>query len=95
MRDNLPTKPLQNECGVVNLDSDAGPGTHWTAYCKKDSVVYYFDSFGNLPPPKELLKYFGSRCKIYYNNNIYQKYGTVVCGQLCITFLNHFNKRYY
>ena len=95
MRDSLPKRPLRNECAVVNLDSADGPGTHWIAYCKKGSPVDYFDSFGNLPPPRELFKYFGSKRKVYYNNSNYQKFGTVVCGQLCITFLNHFNKRYY
>lgn len=96
MRDNLPRRPHRlNECGIVNLDSIVGPGTHWIAYCKHGDNVYYFDSFGNLPPPKELLKYFGSRCKIYYNYFNYQKYGTIVCGHLCIKFLHHFNKKYF
>lgn len=95
MRDNFPKKPHVNECGIVNLDSVAGPGTHWTAYCKKGSNVYYFDSFGNLRPPKEMLNYFGSQCKIFYNNLQYQKYNTPICGQLCIMFLNQFNKAHF
>lgn len=95
MRDRLPIKPHVNECGIVNLDSMTGPGTHWCAFCKKGRNVYYFDSFGNLRPPVELLNYFGSDCKIYYNNLKYQNYGTFICGQLCIKFLNHFNKLYH
>lgn len=95
MRDNLPRKPCKRECAVVNLDSIMGPGTHWTAYCKRGSEVYYFDSYGNLAPPKELLNYFGSNCKIFYNNLNYQEYGSAVCGQLCIKFLNNFNKHYF
>lgn len=51
MRDRLPKKPFINECAVVNLDSIYGSGTHWVAYCKKKNDVYYYDSFGNLPPP--------------------------------------------
>lgn len=95
MRDALPMKPNFNECAVINLDSIQNAGTHWTAYCKKGKSVYYFDSFGNLQPPKELIDYFGSDVKIYYNNLKYQEFGTVVCGQLCITFLHYFNKRYF
>jgi hypothetical protein len=95
MRDTLPARPNENECGIVNLDSIVGPGTHWVAYCKYRNAIYYFDSYGNLQPPKELLEYFGDRNHIYYNSRNYQKYGTTICGQLCIQFLHHFNKRYY
>ncbi len=95
MRDNLPNRqrPLKNECAIINLDTTSGPGTHWTAYYKKDKDVYYFDSYGNLPPPIELIMYLGSDCNIYYNYKTYQRYGTVICGQLCLKFLyNMFNK---
>lgn len=95
MRDSLPRKPHRNECGIVNLDLESGPGTHWIAYCKRGNTVYYFDSFGDLQPPEELLNYFGSRCKIYFNYFNYQNYGTITCGHLCIKFLHHFNKHYF
>lgn len=94
MRDSLPVKPFRNESAVINLDSINGPGTHWVAYCKKLNNVYYYDSFGDLPPPLELVKYFGSESKIYYNYLKYQDFDTYICGQLCITFLYHFNKYY-
>lgn len=92
MRDRLPKKPFINECAIVNLDSIHGLGTHWVAYCKQQNSIYYYDSFGNLPPPLELVRYFGSNSNIYFNNFKYQKNNTSVCGQLCLTFLNHFNK---
>lgn len=95
MRDHLPIKSLKNECAVVNLDSIRGPGTHWVAYGKKGDNVYYYDSFGNLPPPRELIKYFGSDSKIQFNYKKYQDYNTFVCGQLCLTFLNNFNKQFF
>lgn len=92
MRNSLPKKPLHNECAVVNLDDLNGPGTHWVAYCKKKNEISYFDSFGNLPPPKELVKYFGSNKIIKYNYKKYQEYDTVICGQLCLKFLfNEYN----
>lgn len=93
MRDRLPRKPLVNECAIVNLDSIHGPGTHWVAYCKKKGDVYYFDSFGNLPPPQELVEYFGSDSSVHYNSIKYQDFNTFVCGQLCLTFLNEINKK--
>ena len=29
LRDTLPKKPKLNECGILNLDSSSGDGTHW------------------------------------------------------------------
>lgn len=85
MRDNLPKKPLKYECGIVNLDNSSGSGTHWVAYYKKNSIVKYFDSFGNLQPPVEIINYLGDN--IRYNYNSYQVYDTVICGHLCLKFL--------
>lgn len=84
MRNTLPKKPRIDECAVVNLDSSEGPGTHWVAYCKRQHKVYYFDSFGNLPPPLEVINYFGNNAQIYYNHNNYQNFNTFICGQLCV-----------
>lgn len=87
MRNDLPLRSFDNECAVINLDDMNGPGTHWVAYYKKNGVAYYFDSFGNLRPPLELIKYLGSAIKIVYNYKKYQKYDTVICGHLCLHFL--------
>lgn len=87
MRDKLPKKSRQVECGVINLDNDSGPGTHWVSYYKNKGLTEYFDSFGNLSPPKEFIKYIGSKSKITYNYKQYQSYGTFICGHLCLQFL--------
>lgn len=89
MRDNLPRKIRKLECGVVNMDSSNGPGTHWTAYKKNNNNVLYFDSFGNLKPPTEILKYFNSNnpVQVLYNYKIYQNYSDINCGHLCLYFL--------
>ena len=29
LRDTLPTQTKLNECGILNLDSSSGDGTHW------------------------------------------------------------------
>lgn len=88
MRDEIKKfkKPYKNECAVINLDSSSGEGSHWTAYVKKGTKVLYFDSFGNLPPPKELQNYL-SNYTIQYNHRQFQNYNTVNCGHLCINFL--------
>jgi len=89
MRDALPISGAhRNESGIVNLDDAVGPGTHWVAYAKRNNRVIYFDSFGNLRPPKELVRYFGnSVTTIEYNRTSYQIYDQNICGQMCIQFL--------
>lgn len=92
MRTNLPKRCRKHECGVLNLDDEKGPGTHWVSYYKKDNrTCYYFDSFGDLQPPKEFINYVdgscGGKCKILYNYKREQAFNTIVCGHLCLKFL--------
>lgn len=86
MRDNLPSKPWKYERGIINLDGSTGDGTHWVCYTKNNKNVIYFDSFGNLCPPQEFLHYMKG-CNISYNRDVYQSYGTIICGHLCLLFL--------
>lgn len=81
IRDKLPIRSLDRECGVINLDN----GTHWVAYIKNKNIVKYFDSFGNLRPPIEVVKYLGEN--IQYNYNNCQNFNTFICGHLCLKFL--------
>lgn len=90
MRNSLPVDGLKyNELAIVNLDGKSGPGTHWVAYKKYGNDITYFNSFGNLKPPKDLMKYFGIDY-IKYNYKTYQKYDTYNCGHLCLKFLSGF-----
>lgn len=86
MRDSMPSICKKQECGIINLGSSDTVGTHWCAYYKMPHVCIYFDSFGNLSPPIELIDYLGS-CKIIYNYYRYQEYNTFICGHLCLLFL--------
>lgn len=87
MRNAMPSDgPKLNESAVINLDNESGPGTHWTAYHKIGKHVNYFDSFGNLKPPKELINYLGVDT-INYNYKKYQNYDSFNCGHLCLKFL--------
>ena len=49
LRDTLPTKTKFNECGILNLDSSSGDGTHWVTWFKKCKDKFYFDSYGVQP----------------------------------------------
>jgi len=88
MSNSLPsTPPYKYECAIVNYDSSDSGGTHWIAYRKNHNVILYFDSMGDLRPPAELLKYFGEKNLLYYNQDRYQSSNSSICGQLCIKFL--------
>lgn len=88
MRNELPKKVRAYESGILNLDT--GNGTHWTAYVKNNNKALYFDSFGNLRPPKELVSYLRSTgpCLIRYNYERQQKFTNFNCGHLVLKFLN-------
>jgi len=81
LRDELPVKPRDNECGILNLDDSSGRGSHWVAWIKRRNEKYYFDGYG-LPPPLELLKYLHS--PVYYNSERIQPDNEVFCGHLCL-----------
>lgn len=90
MRDTLPRRPHQIESLVLNHDESKNQGSHWTAMVKIANNAYYFDSYGNLPPPFELINYLGAKTRLKYNYHNYQKFNTIVCGQLCLKFLYDF-----
>lgn len=95
MRDDLPSKIRENECGIVNLDDKVGEGSHWTAYVKLGKNITYFDSIGHLKPPLELIKYFrsdGGKNNITYNFDRYQNLNSYNCGHLCLQFLYSYAK---
>jgi hypothetical protein len=87
MRENLPMKPNTNEMGVINLDKRDGLGTHWVAYKIRGGVLDYFDSYGNLPPPRELMYYARNLKYITYNRERYQRSEATDCGLWCLKFL--------
>ena len=88
MRNSLPIDgPKINDYAIINLDDKMGRGTHWVVYGKIGKKVNYFDSFGNLQPPKDLINYLRVDC-VKYNYKKYQNFGTFNCGHLCLKFLS-------
>jgi hypothetical protein len=88
-RDTLPKRIQKRECGIVNLDTLGGKGTHWVCYfnSREEKYVEYFDSYG-LAPPEELEKYlFTSRKLITYNTTELQSRNSQLCGYYCIYYI--------
>lgn len=93
MRDSLMTrrsKPKKFECFVLNMGAESTRGTHWVGVIKFGNVAYYYDSFGKLAPPIELIQYLSPKVQIFYNTKRDQAYNTSVCGHLCVKFLYDF-----
>lgn len=89
MKDQLPRTPQRRECGIVNLDDSKNKGTHWVAYVKNNYYCEYFDSYGDLKPPIEILHYL-KNYNVFYNYTRYQKFNTINCGHLCLEYLQNF-----
>ena len=84
VRDQLPKKPLTNECGILNTGDSSTNGFHWVCWYKVGRKKYCFDSYA-LPPPVELIEYLN---RPVYNNSERLQYGdTVFCGHLCLYML--------
>jgi hypothetical protein len=91
MRDQLPKQPNNAETGIINLDKNSGPGTHWVAYVIDPRGIVYFDSYG-LAPPKEFLHYVSSMRSIpaiWYSTLPTQKItDPPVCGREVLNVLD-------
>ena len=85
-RDNLPYK-IKDGAYVINLDEYSDIGTHWIALYVRNNVVTYFDSFGVEHIPKEI-KAFIKNKKVKTNIFRIQAYDSIMCGYLCIGFID-------
>jgi len=55
MKDELQRIDKNTECVVINLQNSNESGINWVAYYKNNDKKYYFDSYGDVLPPKNLL----------------------------------------
>lgn len=95
MKDELPSKPIKYECGIINLNNSNQSGSHWYAWNKHDDFSFYFDPFGDAEPPIELVTYLGKE-NLWYNEERYQQYDDPpICGHLCVLFLANCSKLYF
>ena len=85
-RDNLPNI-IKNCACVINLGEYHDIGTHWVALYINNNIILYFDSFGVEHIPKEIMKFI-DRKKIIANIYRIQAYDSIMCGYLCIGFIN-------
>ena len=86
-KDVLPDRIKRNEVGIINLDSQIGPGTHWVAYRNNKNGSEYFDSFGLIMPNKVMKYLMISGKQIFYSGDEIQERDSVLCGYWCLYYL--------
>ena len=93
-RDRLPNQIRKKECGIINLDSIEGEGTHWVCYRNIDeNMVEYFDPFV-LIMPHEIHHYLLTPGKkVIFSQDEIQNRNTVLCGYWCSYYLIERQKR--
>ena len=84
-RDNL--SKIKDGAYVINLDEYSDIGTHWVALWVNNNNVTYFDSFGVEHIPKEIIKFMENR-NIKTNIFRLQAYDSIMCGYVCIGFID-------
>ena len=85
-RNNL-TKKIKDGAYIINLDEYEDIGTHWIAlFCKKNEIAY-FNNFGVEHIPEEIKEFIGNR-KIKANIFRVQANDSVMCGYICIGFID-------
>lgn len=74
---------------IFNLSDSDEPGSHWIAIMKNPcpSLNFYFDSYGDPPPPdKPVIKNI-LNCNYVFNPHQLQSPFSTVCGQWCMFFI--------
>ena len=84
-RNNL--SKINDGAYVINLDEFKSIGTHWIALYVNDNNVTFFHRFRLEHIPKDIRKFNENK---NVKTNIYrmQAYDSVICGYLCIGFID-------
>ena len=100
-RDNL--TEIRDEAYVINFDEYSDIGTHWVPLHVNNDDVTYFDSFGVEHIPKEIKAFINCSSSFVLRptlrdalqnkkikTNIFgiQAYDSIMCGYLCIGFVD-------
>ena len=93
-RDQYTSKIKPKSLGVINMDMQSGPGTHFVCFFNSpnDETVNYYDSYGVVPPAETVSFLKSSGKPIAYNPTQHQEIGATTCGYFCIYVLKELNK---
>jgi hypothetical protein len=89
MRDQLTANTLNDGNYILNLDTSTGQGTHYVAFVVDNAskTVYYFDSYGQVPPNEAVVLWTANKFKVKCNSVHIQDLKSRLCGFYAIYFL--------
>ena len=87
MKDELQNSDLKQGCYIINLQNHDENGSHWTAFIKDKNDIYYYDSFGVVPPQNLYDIFIIDSTALYYNTSDDQNFDSTSCGWWSISFL--------
>ena len=90
MKDEIPTD-LKEGNYIINLQNSYENGSHWTCFIKDKNNVYYYDSFGIVPPQNLFNIAVKNSLNLYYIDKHDQNLDATSCGWWCIAFLYFMN----
>jgi hypothetical protein len=97
MRDELPTKPHNHECGILNFNTLDQQGSHWVGWYKSGDDRVYFDSYAETPP-MELIRYLKTYKEMQEGRPVIRQNALIVqhyqneCGSLCLYVLKELSR---
>ena len=86
MKDEL-NSDLKQGCYIINLQNHDEGGSHWTAFIKDKNDIYYYDSFGVVPPQNLYDIFIIDSNSLYYNTSDDQNFDATSCGWWSIAYL--------
>ena len=91
--------PRKSEEWTLNLNRHDQPGSHWVCWIKIEKDHYYFDSFGERPPP-EIIRYLKTKNElktdkptIHCNALTVEQNQSEECGALCLYIIFNMLKK--
>jgi hypothetical protein len=72
---------------IINLENSNQSGSHWCTFIKDKNNIYYYDSFGVVPPQKIYNIAVKNSLNLYYIDKHDQNLDATSCGWWCIAFL--------
>ena len=79
--------PLQDGNYIMNLQNNDENGSHWVAFIKNKSNIFYHDSYAVIMPQNQYDLFKSEQNNIYYNTLQKQSLDTTSCGWWSIYFL--------
>jgi hypothetical protein len=76
---------------IINLENSNQSGSHWTCFIKDKNNIYYYDSFGVVPPQNLYDISVKNSLNLYYIDKHDQNLDSTSCGYWVIAFLFYMN----